>query len=202
MDDIVKQALAKWPNVPHCYGWLTLDARGIWRMCNEQAQKLGLPGEKIVHTTLIAFINRNYTQDERGGWYFQNGPQRVYVTLETSPYIARTDPEHGFILHTGTPLLTIDAVWLTEDGQLILQNAEKIALLDDRDMGECLEHFRLDGNIMSDDQLMTWLKNQPNDLALSFHQPDTLFQVRYIATETIEAHFGFIRIPQATISVP
>ena len=28
MDDIVRQALAKWPNVPHCYGWLGLDARG------------------------------------------------------------------------------------------------------------------------------------------------------------------------------
>ncbi|MEG1326098.1 MAG: DUF2946 family protein, partial [Janthinobacterium sp.] len=32
MDDLVKQALAKWPNVPHCYGWLGLDARGHWRM--------------------------------------------------------------------------------------------------------------------------------------------------------------------------
>ena len=26
MDDIVKQALAKWPNVPDCYGWLALDS--------------------------------------------------------------------------------------------------------------------------------------------------------------------------------
>ncbi|MEO6353290.1 MAG: DUF2946 family protein, partial [Burkholderiaceae bacterium] len=22
MDEIVKQAIAKWPDVPHCYGWL------------------------------------------------------------------------------------------------------------------------------------------------------------------------------------
>lgn len=28
MDDIVKQAMVKWPNVPDCYGWLGLDARG------------------------------------------------------------------------------------------------------------------------------------------------------------------------------
>ena len=28
MDDIVKAALKKWPNVPHCYDWLALDARG------------------------------------------------------------------------------------------------------------------------------------------------------------------------------
>jgi hypothetical protein len=28
MDDIVKAALLKWPNVPHCTGWLALDGRG------------------------------------------------------------------------------------------------------------------------------------------------------------------------------
>ena len=28
MDAIVKAALKKWPTVPHCYGWLALDARG------------------------------------------------------------------------------------------------------------------------------------------------------------------------------
>ena len=38
MDDIVKQALAKWPNVPDCYGWLGLDARGRWFMRDDAAQ--------------------------------------------------------------------------------------------------------------------------------------------------------------------
>ncbi|MCD6666313.1 MAG: DUF2946 family protein, partial [Hydrogenophaga sp.] len=28
MDEIVKAAMAKWPQVPACYGWLGLDARG------------------------------------------------------------------------------------------------------------------------------------------------------------------------------
>ncbi|MFB0914815.1 MAG: DUF2946 family protein, partial [Burkholderiaceae bacterium] len=28
MDDLVKQAMAKWPNVPNCFGWLGLSARG------------------------------------------------------------------------------------------------------------------------------------------------------------------------------
>ena len=41
MDDIVKQAMAKWPNVPHCYGWLALDARGDWRMRDEAARRRG-----------------------------------------------------------------------------------------------------------------------------------------------------------------
>ena len=32
MDEIVKKAMAKWPNVPACSGWLGLDARGQWYM--------------------------------------------------------------------------------------------------------------------------------------------------------------------------
>ena len=45
MDDIVKQALAKWPNVPHCTGWLMLDRRGNWRMRDDAAQASGRPGD-------------------------------------------------------------------------------------------------------------------------------------------------------------
>ena len=49
MDDIVKQAMAKWPQVPDCYGWLGLDARGNWYLRDERAQAQGafasgLPG--------------------------------------------------------------------------------------------------------------------------------------------------------------
>ncbi|NBY29155.1 MAG: DUF2946 family protein, partial [Betaproteobacteria bacterium] len=51
MDDIVKQAMAKWPNVPHCYSWLGMDARGNWYMRDDRTQALGsfasgLPGAK------------------------------------------------------------------------------------------------------------------------------------------------------------
>ena len=41
MDDIVKQAMAKWPNVPNCYGWLGLDARGNWYLRDDRAQAAG-----------------------------------------------------------------------------------------------------------------------------------------------------------------
>ena len=41
MDDIVKQALAKWPNVPDCFGWLGLDARGDWYMRDDAVQAAG-----------------------------------------------------------------------------------------------------------------------------------------------------------------
>ena len=41
MDELVKQAMAKWPNVPHCYGWLGLSARGNWYMRDDAAQAAG-----------------------------------------------------------------------------------------------------------------------------------------------------------------
>jgi hypothetical protein len=105
MDDIVRQAIAKWPNVPHCYGWLGLDARGNWYMCDDAAQAAGpFPqsrGSLLRHDKLIEFIHRNYESDAQGQWFFQNGPQRVYVELESAPYVWRVDTGHAVASHTG-----------------------------------------------------------------------------------------------------
>ena len=196
MDEIVKQAIAKWPNVPHCYGWLALDARGAWRMRDEQVQALNLPGDKIAHTALLGFINRNYTEDEGGRWYFQNGPQRVYVTLEATPYIAHTDPAQGFVLHTGDPLPIIDDAWLTDTGQLILGGAGKIALLDDRDMAQCLAEFRIGGKAIGDEQLLAWLNESKTAHQLTLHQASREVPVQRIAQAAIASHFGFVQTPQ------
>jgi hypothetical protein len=89
MDESVKLALAKWPNVPSCTGWLALDRRGNWRMRDEAAQRSGAAGSTIRHPALLAFIARNYGADEAGRWFFQNGPQRVYVELAYTPWIVR-----------------------------------------------------------------------------------------------------------------
>ena len=101
MDDIVKAALLKWPNVPDCRGWLALDARGQWYMRDDRIQAAGpfpqVKGSRIQHEPLLAFLHRNYESDGRGAWYFQNGPQRVYVELEAAPWVwrlqARPDPQ-------------------------------------------------------------------------------------------------------------
>lgn len=196
MDDIVKQAMAKWPNVPHCYGWLALDARGAWRMRDARAQAMGLPGDKIVHAALLGFINRNYAGDEQGRWYFQNGPQRVYVNLELTPYIAHTDPAQGFVLHTGTPLPPIDGAWLTESGRLILESDGKTAAVDDRDLAQCLADLRIDGQPVSDDQLMAWLSQPSAREVLMLHQASRPVPVRHLADHAMAAHFGFVRTPQ------
>lgn len=83
MDAIVKQAMAKWPNVPDCYGWLGLDQRGRWWLRDFAAQAAGAfavsKGSRLEHAQLIAFIERNYAVDERGCW-FSRTARSVYLS--------------------------------------------------------------------------------------------------------------------------
>lgn len=197
MDAQVVQALAKWPNVPHCYGWLALDARGNWRMRNEAAQAQQLPGDKIAHPALIGFIQRNYTCDAQGRYYFQNGPQRVYVDLEIAPYIAHTDPVHGFVLHTGQPLNNINAAYLSTTGRLFLHGDDKFAVLDDRDMALSLPLIELENHPIKDEELLAWLTNEGKTSALSLQTNSGNVSLHYIKDEELCTRFHFIRQPRA-----
>jgi hypothetical protein len=193
MDDIVKQAMAKWPNVPHCYGWLALDARGTWRMRDEAAQRADAPGDKLSNAALVGFINRNYLRDERGCWYFQNGPQRVYVNLEATPFIARTDPAQGLVLHTGQPMAAPEQAFMLDTGGIVVRAGTLLAQLDDRDVAQLLTAMELDGKPVADEALMAWLDNGSGRLSLRW-------QGREIALERLQAsalpqRFGFIQRP-------
>jgi len=193
MDDIVKQAMAKWPNVPYCYGWLALDARGAWRMRDEAAQRAGTPGDKLTNAALVGFIARNYLSDERGCWYFQNGPQRVYINLETTPFVARTDPAHGLVLHTGQPLGAPDEAFMTDTGGIVLRAGQTVAQVDDRDVAQLLQAFELDGRPASDDGVMAWLDGGPGALALRWR--DGRIAVGRLTADEMPARFGFVRRP-------
>ena len=140
MDDIVKAALLKWPSVPHCYGWLALDARGNWFMRDDRIQAAGpfprIKGSRIEHEKLREFIHRNYAHDDAGAWFFQNGPQRVYVELEAAPFVWRVQDEPGWPVqaHTGAPA-TLQASWLDEQGRLFLDTDLGFGLVHTMDMG-------------------------------------------------------------------
>lgn len=141
MDDIVRQALVKWPNVPHCYGWLGLDARGNWYLRDQAAQALGpftggdpqARGTKLQHEKLIEFIQRNYEADAQGQWFFQNGPQRVYVELEATPWIWRIAPDCSVTAHTGHPARAQRCV-LDERGHVYLETERGFGLVHTLDM--------------------------------------------------------------------
>ncbi|MGR4872209.1 DUF2946 family protein [Variovorax sp. LARHSF232] len=139
MDEIVKQALAKWPNVPHCYGWLGLDARGNWYMRDDRTQATGpfatAKGSLLRHDKLIDFIHRNYEHDAAGQWFFQNGPQRVYVELEATPWIWRLgDGGLQVSAHTGAPV-QVAACLVDEEGRVYLHTSLGLGLVHTQDVG-------------------------------------------------------------------
>jgi hypothetical protein len=141
MDDIVRQAMAKWPDVPACYGWLGLDARGNWFMRDDCVQARGRfargtgqsKGALLKHEKLIEFIARNYQPDVLGQWYFQNGPQRVYVELEATPWIWRVNADLSVRSHTGA-LAHVQTCLQDELGRVYLQTESGFGLVHSLDV--------------------------------------------------------------------
>ena len=122
MDDAVLRSLAKWPNLPDVYGWLSLDRRGNWLLRNE----------RIGNLALREFIARNYQPDARGCWYFQNGPQRVFVALAYAPLVLHYEGAALFD-HCGR-LFRCERAFLDEEGSVLMQGNSGFGLLDDRDL--------------------------------------------------------------------
>jgi hypothetical protein len=146
MDDLVKQAMAKWPNVPDCYAWLGLDTRGHWYLRDDAAQACGsfqsgvkgAKGSLLKHEKLIEFIQRNYAPDAHGAWFFQNGPQRVYVELALTPLVWRLSDEFELTAHTGQ-LTQATACYTDEEGRVYFNTPLGFGLLHTLDVGKAAE---------------------------------------------------------------
>ena len=133
MDEIVARAIARWPNVPAVYGWLSLDRRGNW----------AIKAERVHNPQIIDFIARNYGRDEGGRWFFQNGPQRVFVRLAYTPLVYRTHNGDGlaFVSHTGRRAEGVKQVRLDEEGALLIETELGPGVVHDQDLPEVLAHL-------------------------------------------------------------
>ena len=190
MDERVKRALQQWPNVPDVYDWLSLTRRGEWR----------LRGEAVTNTNLIAFINRNYGPANDGGFAFQNGPQRVHVELEATPWIAHiADPEHHQLVlhaHTGEALEDIRMFWLSADGDLIADARIGPALIRDNDLIWLSRWFRNEaGHSVADDDLASMLE-QPEHSGLHLALGDHNVAIRSLGRTSPAEHFGYRPSPR------
>lgn len=182
MDEIVKAALAKWPNVPACYGWLGLDGRGQWFMRDDRTQAAGpfagpgstpqSKGSQLKHEKLIDFIARNYEADAQGCWFFQNGPQRVYVELEATPLIWRVQDDFSVCAHTGQSA-SVRSSWLDELGRLYLQTERGLGLVHSQDMVQASEAVE-----------------------------QGLWQPQELLAQDMPQRFGFVRSPAANRPAP
>lgn len=142
MDEIVIRAIARWPNVPSVYGWLRLDRRGNWLVKTRAGREAPL-FERISNRAVIEFIGRNYEQDGAHRWYFQNGPQKVFVALDYTPWVYRLDDSgSGFLTHAGAAPRGLEAVFLDDAGSLLLKSELGVGVLLDRDLPAVLENLR------------------------------------------------------------
>ena len=137
MDEIVSRSMLKWPDVPAVYGWLSLDRRGNWKV-----KTAGGRFERIANAAVREFIGRNYAADAEGRWYFQNGPQRVFVALDYTPWVYRLDDAaQGLLAHTGAVPRALEAVFLDDAGALLIKTEIGIGVLLDRDLSAFLERL-------------------------------------------------------------
>lgn len=151
MDDNVVAAMAKWPKVPAVFGWLSLSEQGQWRLHPQgQGHKPNangaLPaGETITSPQIQHFINRNYSRDLHGRWFFQNGPQRVFVRLDAAPYIIQVYPgAHGVVLktHTQNHIAAVELLLIDETGKLYVQTNLGAGVIAGRDTLALFQYLR------------------------------------------------------------
>lgn len=188
MDDIVKAALAKWPNVPDCTGWLLLDRRGQWRMRDEGAQARGELGTPIRHAALIGFIERNYESDEQGRWFFQNGPQRVFVELAYTPWVVRLaladEGAPALSDHTGVSFDPTAAL-VDDEGAVLFADESRpgrVAVLHDHDLDLFAQLALLEGDGLGG--MVSW-------------RPERTIAIEAIRRVDVPARFGFVASPAA-----
>lgn len=189
MDDYVTRALARWPDVPDLYGWLSLDRRGRWR----------IQGELISRPQIIDTLNRRYAVDERGCWYFQNGPQRGFVSLESTPLIAQYTPGGGWVSHAGHRLVAPRRVVLDEQGALALDVDPGAALIEEEDLVVAMEALVCgDGRPLDEAALQQALAQPAGDTGLRWQQAGHACPVVRCDQADWPELLGFVRQPAAT----
>jgi hypothetical protein len=184
--------ISGWPDVPACYGWLSLDRRGQWR----------LRGGTVTHRGLRDFLNRGYGRDAEGHFFVQNGPQRVFVDLEYTPWVLHLTSAGTLETHTGHPIGAPRGAAVDEEGNLLLEIADGIALVCDRDLPAllgCLRHA--DDRVASEAALLAFIDGTPNATAdsgaLWFRRHGGRLPLRRLRRAELAARYGYIPAPRA-----
>jgi hypothetical protein len=187
MEDWVQRALARWPNVPALYGWLGLDRRGRWL----------IRGETITRPQIIETIDRNYAADERGCWYFQNGPQRGYVQLDVAPFVLRVgDDGERLLTHNGLPVDRPTRAFIDEEGSLLLATGHGAAAFADTDLDWVLQRIDgADGELRDDELASALALPSGTSTALTLRCAERRLPLIRLDAADAEAELGFVRVP-------
>jgi hypothetical protein len=203
MDEQVLRSLIKWPNIPACFGWLALDRRGQWRMVNEFAQQNQLPGQVIQHTILNEFISRNYASDTSGRFFFQNGPQRVFISLTATPWVARIIPsEQGLRLITQCQTeIKPSGALSDENGNIYITGTIKHSISKDSkvqqfEIKECLSVAILHDHDLDQFSELAKLHQEACSFGGSWNWHGNSLPLDPIHSEELSKRFDFVRQPK------
>jgi hypothetical protein len=169
IDKSVQKAMAKWPEVPECFGWLNLNRRAEW----------SIKGEKIHHVKTQRFLQRNYNFDKLGRWFVQNGPQRVFVSLEYTPRLYGFSSHSGFYIHNEAKMPVLLDFFLDEYGNLLLSTSLGVGVVDDRDLSAASD-----------------LIEAVNDIPTELSYRGKNYKIKPIAKALVPKHFGFVQNPR------
>ena len=186
MEAWARLAMQRQPNVPALFGWLSLDRQGRWL----------IRGEPISRPQIIDTINANYQADTLGRWFFQNGPQRGYVSLECAPFVLHVSDGH-LMTHTGRPVERPGAVFLDEAGSIFLSTEHGAAVLIDSDLDWALSRLRVGQKTVDETALSAALalpSGQKTDLLLGIDGHE--LPVNRLDRSRIPEILGFERDPQ------
>ncbi len=186
MDESVRKAMAKWPDVPALYGWLRLDATGRWYVRDEL----------ITHRGLIEYIGRNYECDEAGRWFFQNGPQRGYVHLDYTPWILHVDSSGELRNHVGAAVIPNSLAAVDDEGNLLIDTEHGIGMVDPDSLPTVIEGLTDSaGNPASEEALAAVMAGDASgDLHLALG--DQRLPMVRIPRAEVPGRFGFVSDPQ------
>ncbi|HMX23823.1 MAG TPA: DUF2946 family protein [Accumulibacter sp.] len=179
-------ALRRWPNVPACYGWLSLDRRGQWR----------LRGETVSHRGLNDFLNQRYAYDAVGNHFVQNGPQRVYVELEYTPWIVHLSSAETLTTHVGSIVERLERVLIDDQGNLLFETDCGIALLCDRDLPFFIDRLHNESGEPASEQAVLAAIDHGTVDELHLEWQSRRLPLHAIRRQEVPRHYRFIPTPQ------
>lgn len=196
LDPDTLRVMARWPDVPAVTGWLTLDGTGRW----------SIRGQRIKHPLILAHIQSHYDCDAQGRWFFQNGPQRVFVSLEKAPHVLQAlgDADPAFRDQCERRQATFERVIVDEDGQMYLLGEYGLGYVLDQDLPAMMARLsRLDGETMAEPDLiaaleafLTALNETPQPApTLAWRNDNRYLPVEGCRLDALETRFGFQKEP-------
>ena len=184
MAERVVRGMAKWPDVPAVYNWLQLDRRGRWMM----------KGSEITHPRLLGFINQHYYAADDGSYFFQNGPQQVFVELAMAPYVFSLA---GDCLTTQNDrrVSSVEVAYLSDHGDLLLKTDIGPGVIDDRQLARVEEWFIARGDRdLALAELLAGRGDESVRLVSEIYKFN--LPLRPLSHFSIEAEMGFIAKPR------